>query len=79
MQLTVWSKSFTVFSREVFVEMTSLPLAKGMFPSTFKAPEGSRVILWWRFAIILSPSSKKKETTNVSVEDRKTGETLQGS
>lgn len=75
LQFTVWSRSFNLFNWEVFLERTNLPVAQGVLPSTFKAHEGSRVILWWRYAFIISPRYHK-EVSRGPIEDREVGETL---
>ena len=72
MQRTVLSWSANIFGREVFVEMTSHPLAQGILPCKHKVPDGSSVVLWRRWAIIIS--RPRKEISRVAIEDRKVGE-----
>lgn len=72
MQRTVLSWSANIFGREVFVEMTSLPVAHGILPCKHKVPDGSSVVLWRRWAIIIS--KPKKASRGIIDESRKVGE-----
>jgi hypothetical protein len=74
MQSTVWTKSFTFLKWEFFLEKTSYPLVKGFLPTSFIAAEGSRVILWRSFALIIS--LKEPSHGPLYVESREAGETL---